>query len=137
MDGWYKSMWKFASSNKFEIRIKEDFIDLPLLRHKDVPLMNIFIRTYKYLELKTLNYVRKFLKAYSLADITTKDGKNISHLAYTVEEGNNLRSVTWPRNPVMMHSMKNALADSSEKVLIADIALVVSPICYLATLASG
>ena len=30
-DGWYKSMWKFASRNEFKIRIKEDFIDLPLL----------------------------------------------------------------------------------------------------------
>ena len=105
-DRWYKSMWKFASSNKFDIRIKEDFIDLPLLRHNDVPLMTVFSRTYKYLDLKTLNYVRKFLKAYSLADITTIDGKNISHLAYTVEKSNNLRNLTWPRNPVMMWSMK-------------------------------
>ena len=98
-------MWKFALSNKFKIRIKEDFKDLPLLCQNNVPLMTLFSRGYKYLELKTLNYIRKFLKAYSLANIATIDGKYISHLAYIVEESKNSRKVIWPRTPEMTHRM--------------------------------
>ena len=117
-DGWYKSMRKFDSSKEFKIRIKEDFIDLPLLQQNDVPLMTIFSSAYKYLELKTLNHVRKFLKAYSLADITTIDDKNISHLAYTVDESNNLRRVTWPRTPEMTPSMRTLWQSAKRKCFL-------------------
>ena len=53
----YKSMWKFASNDKYRIVIKEDFQDLPLLRKNDVPLMLVFAKTYKNSDLETLNYV--------------------------------------------------------------------------------
>ena len=59
--------------------------------------MLAFAETYKNLDLETLNDVRKHLKAYSLADITTIDGKYIYHLAFTAVESNGFRSVTWPR----------------------------------------
>ena len=67
--------------------------------------MTIFSSAYKHLKLKTLNHIRKFLKAYSLANIAMINGKYISHLAYTVEESNNLRREKWPRTPKMMPSM--------------------------------
>ena len=73
-------MWKFASTVKYRITIKEDFQDLPLLRKNDVPLMTVFAKTFKNSNLETLNHVRKHLKAYSLADIATIDGKYISQI---------------------------------------------------------
>ena len=45
------------------------------------------------------------MKAYSLADITTIDGKFISHLAFTAVESNGFRSVTWPRTPEISSNM--------------------------------
>ena len=98
-------MWKFASNDKHRITIKEDFHDLPLLRKNDVLLMLVFATTYKNSTLETLNYVRKHLEAYSLADITTIDGKYISQLAFTAVESNDFRSVTWPRTPEITSSM--------------------------------
>ena len=67
--------------------------------------MLVFARTYKNLILKTLNYVWKHLKAYSLADITTIDGKYISQLAFTAVESNGFRLVTWPRTPEITNNM--------------------------------
>ena len=104
-NGFYKSMWKFCSNDKHGIKIKEDFQDLPLLRKNDVPLMIVFAKTFKNSSLETLNFVRKHLKAYSLADITTINGKFISHLAFTAVESNGFRSVTWPRTPELSNNM--------------------------------
>ena len=45
------------------------------------------------------------MKAYSLADITTIDGKYISQLAFTAVESNGFTSVTWPRTPEITSNM--------------------------------
>lgn len=108
LDGWYKSIWRFASNNKFKIKIRDNFRGLPLFRQNDVPLMTIFSITYKNSELETLNYVQNVLKAYSLADITTIDSKSISHLAFIVEESNGFRLVTWLRSLEIMRRMITA-----------------------------
>ena len=93
MNGLYKAIWRFAPRNKWKIKVKENYQDLPLLCQADVPLMSIFNRTFKNVQFKFLNYVQKYLEAYSLANITTIDGKYISHLAWTAEESNSFRSV--------------------------------------------
>ena len=67
--------------------------------------MIAFAKIYKNSSLEMLNFVRKHLKAYSLADITTIDGKFISHLAFTAVESNGFRSVTWPRTPEISSNM--------------------------------
>ena len=51
-------------------------------------------------DLKKLNYVRKYLKVVTLADITTSDGKKLSHESYLCERGKGLRNdLKWPRVP--------------------------------------
>ena len=51
-------------------------------------------------DLTQLNYVRKYLRAVTLADITTVDGNKIAHLAFDCKEGNGLREdIEWPRVP--------------------------------------
>ena len=45
---------------------------------------------YSGADLKKLNYVRKYLKVVTLADITTYDGKTISHESYLCQCRNGL-----------------------------------------------
>ena len=52
-DGWYKSLWKFTSKTCYKMDITEDYEDLPLLRSKDVYLMQAFVdHGYKEKDLK-------------------------------------------------------------------------------------
>ena len=77
--GWYKSLWKFMSTPLYKLDIMEDYKDVPLLRKKDEYLMMAFVKgDFRNADLKVLNYVRKFLKAITLADISTADGSRIS-----------------------------------------------------------
>ena len=79
---WYKTLWKFTSLPEFDscLEIVEDFEDPPLLRQRDVYLMSVFeTNGYKREDLKLLNFVWKYLRAFTLADIATIDGKKISH----------------------------------------------------------
>ena len=46
---------------------------------------------FRNADLKALNFVRKFLQAVTLADISTADGTRISIQAYDVVVGNGLR----------------------------------------------
>ena len=63
-----------------KLDITEAYDSLPLLRNKDVYLMQAFVdQGFKNSELKALNFVRKFIQAVTLADIATADGKRISH----------------------------------------------------------
>jgi hypothetical protein len=51
-------------------------------------------------DLTSLNYVRKFLKAITLADIATTNGVYISRNAFEARSGNRLREgLGWPRVP--------------------------------------
>ena len=74
-EGWYKSLWKFMSDPFHKLDITKDYEALPLLRNKDVYIMQAFVdKGFKNSELKALNFVRKFIQAITLADITTIDG---------------------------------------------------------------
>ena len=56
---------------------------------------------FRNADLKVLNYVRKFLKAITLADIATADGSRIAIQSYNIVEGNGLRLdiKEWPKTP--------------------------------------
>ena len=65
-DGLYKSLWKFTSKASFKMNITEDYKNLPLLRSKDVYLMQAFVdHGYREDDLKQLNFVRKYIRAVS------------------------------------------------------------------------
>ena len=73
--GWYKNLWRFMSTPLFKLDITEDYDGIPLLRQKDEYLMKTFIDGgFRNADLKALNFVRKFLQAVTLADISTADG---------------------------------------------------------------
>ena len=99
---WYKSLWEFAQSQPIEII--EDFPTIPTLRKKDQFLMECFMTSgYSGADLKKLNYVRKYLKAVTLSDISTCDGKKVSHESFLATCSNGLRNdLDWPRVPSIL-----------------------------------
>ena len=99
---WYKSLWRFASNPLYKLEITKDYDDLPILRKKDVYLLQAFVKNgFRNTDLKSLNFVRKFIQAVTLADIVTTDGNRISHLSYdAVEKSNGLhKELRWPKVP--------------------------------------
>ena len=90
--GWYKSLWRFMSNPLYNLDITEDYDDLSLLQNKDVYIMQAFVDNgFKNADLKALNFVQKFNRAVTLADIATVDGHRISHQSYNEIESNGLR----------------------------------------------
>ena len=67
------------SNPLFKLDITEDYDNIPLIRQKDEYLMIVFVKGgFRNADLKALNFVRKFLQAVTLADISTADGTRIS-----------------------------------------------------------
>ena len=59
------------SNTLFKLAITEDYDDLPLIRQKDEYLMIAFVEGgFRNADLKALNFVREFLQAVTLADIS-------------------------------------------------------------------
>ena len=80
------------SNPLYNLDFIEDYDDLPLLRNKDVDIMQAFVnKGFKNADLKALNFVRKFIQAVSVTDIATTDGHRISHRSYDAIESNGLR----------------------------------------------
>ena len=72
--GWNKSLWRFMSTPIFALEITKDYKDLPVLQERDIYLMKAFVDGgFWNIDLKSLNFVRKYLKAVTLADIATVD----------------------------------------------------------------
>ena len=86
------------------LEIVENFEDPPLLRQRNVYLMLVFeTNGYKREDLKLLNFVRKYLCAFNLADIVTVDGKKISHKSIEGIKSNYMREDgKWPRTPPVL-----------------------------------
>ena len=89
------------SNPLFKLDITEDYDDLPLIRHKDEYSMIVFVEGgFRNSDFKALNFVRKFLQAVTLSDISTADGTRISIQAYEVVVGNGLRKgIKLPMTP--------------------------------------
>ena len=98
---WYKNLWKFMSNPLFKLDITEDYDDIPLIRQKDEYLMISFVEGgFKNADLKALNFVRKFLQAVTLANISMADSTRISIQAYDVVSSNCLmKGIKWPKAP--------------------------------------
>jgi hypothetical protein len=89
---WYKTLWKFVSSDEFQTEIEKNYQDLKTLRKKDVYIMQQFVGNgFVGKDLTSLNYVRKYLKAITLADIATSNGESTPYNAFEALKGNALR----------------------------------------------
>ena len=99
--GWYKNLWKSMANPLFKLDIQEDYNDLPVLREKDKYLMKAFVEGgFRNADLKSLNFVRKFIQAVTLVDIAIADGSRISFQSYEEIESNGLRKdLNWPKVP--------------------------------------
>ena len=87
---WYRHVAR--STCHLPISIAEDFPDVPLLRQNDSYIMAAFIKAgYKNKDLYQPNIIRMFLKAVTIADIATADGRSISYDTYMVKNSNSLR----------------------------------------------
>ena len=76
----------------YKLDICEDHPDLQPLRVNDVFLMQSFVDSgFRGADLKSLNFTRKFLKAITLADISTVDGRRITQQAFEARASNGLR----------------------------------------------
>ena len=74
---WFSSLWQFV--NDQNIDLIGSFGSIPLLQEGDICLMTQFVAVkYKGKNLKAFNYVREKLRALTLADIVTIDGKQIT-----------------------------------------------------------
>ena len=106
--GWYKSLWKFMSNPLFKFEFTKDYKDLPVLRKKDEYLTKAFVAGgYQNTDLKSLNFVRKFIQAVTLADISIADGSRISFQSYEGIESRTLQmgnySAKWELFPLIRH----------------------------------
>ena len=86
----------------FKLKITEDYEDLPVLRERDKYLTKAFADSgFRNADLKSLNFVRKYIQTVTLADIAIMDRSRISYQAYKGIESNNLcKDLTWPKVPM-------------------------------------
>ena len=96
---WVSLVWR--TSTEFGITFNHPIYHLPLLRENDAYLMQAFAQAgYKGKDLAILSRCRMFIKATTLADIVTIDGKAITSWAFDGKSSNNIRPhVQWPRQP--------------------------------------
>jgi hypothetical protein len=97
---WIKTLWK--SCQEFKIAFDDPFYKPKLQRTGDTFLMHAFVEQgFNPQELATLNQCRMFLKAITLADICTADGKNLHILSYTGGKARepHLHRYNWARQP--------------------------------------
>ena len=79
----------------YNLDIFEDYPDLVLLQVNNVFLIQAFVDTeFRGVDLKSLNFGRKYIHAVSLADIASIDGHRISHQAFEAIANNGLRNDT-------------------------------------------
>ena len=91
------------SNSLFKLDITEDYNNIPLLCKKNEYLTKAFVDSgFRNTELKALNFIRKFIQAVTLADISTVDqavtladiatvdGIRFSFQAYAEVESNGL-----------------------------------------------
>ena len=107
--GWYKNLWKFMSTQIFDLEVTVDYQDLPILCELDLYLMEAFVEVgFRNADLKSLNFVRKYLQAVTLSDNATSDGSRISYHSYEGLEGNGLRKdLVWPKVPTRTQMPKS------------------------------
>lgn len=75
----------------YKLDITKDYVNLPRQHKKDIYIMQSFVDNgFKNNNLKALNFVCKFIKFVTLADIATVDGNCISYQSFEAVESNGL-----------------------------------------------
>ena len=99
---WIKSVWKYGWD--YALDLHDKWPQLPLRRTNDHHLMELFAQhTYSAQDLKTLNECRMYLRAVTLADICTADGKEVSMAAFDgIYNGLRANSYKFPRQPTSL-----------------------------------
>ena len=79
---WLTNTWEFMS--KFNITTEINPTTIPLQRENDIPIMSAILNKniLNVKELQIVNKCRIYLKAFLLSDITSGNGKTISHNAW-------------------------------------------------------
>ena len=79
---WITNTWKYLSEAK--LRLVEGTPIMPLLREGDSYIMEkiLSLRFFSVSELISINYCRKFLGVFNLADLATADGKALRSNCY-------------------------------------------------------
>ena len=96
-NSWMRATWEFCSEHG--ITLDDKTIKIPLWRENDIAIMEAFRNNpaIRKEEWATLNKCRIFLKAFSLADISTGDGMFISKQAWAGLASTSFRDATqWP-----------------------------------------
>ena len=101
---WYKHLAEWIHyCNKLAAIIEfiEDITFMKIERNNDKFLMQEFIDAgIDRNDLKLINRIRMSIKAITISDISTADGKNISYNAWNGIESNGLQNqLDWPREP--------------------------------------
>ena len=103
-NSWITTLWRFVNYHSISI---DGLIEIPpLLRNNDTYLVSRFVQCgYSGKDLKVLNQIRQTLHAFTISDLATADGKQISVDAWQAEGSNNLRDeVQWPRKIPISHA---------------------------------
>ena len=115
-DSWYKCIVDFVHklnkrhlpknkrngeeiSRTKRLEISEDIAPIPKQRNNDSFIMAVFLTAkIPKIDLHILNIMRMHVKAATVSDIATSDGKFISYNAWNLIGSNNLREdLDWPR----------------------------------------
>ncbi|MGL5936611.1 MAG: hypothetical protein ACRCZI_13435, partial [Cetobacterium sp.] len=96
---WLKTLWKYCRDN--EIGILDEEAKLELKRAGDRFLMEAFVNArFDAKQLKLLNEVRNWLKAVTLADVVTADGRTfLPGIKRGERSSQQLHNYSWPRQP--------------------------------------
>ena len=94
-----KHVWKFATDKG--ITMDDDVKGFDMLRDKDAPITSYLSNAYNHnlitaREWRRANLCRKYLRALTIADIATGDGKAVTHSALQGIRSNNVtREIQW------------------------------------------
>ena len=93
-ESWISDMWKFMSI--YGLKWEDNTSKVFGCREGDIPIMqaiqNAKVPVGEQLQ---CNRCRLFIRAFTLADITTGDGKSITTAAWTLQQ-QNVRGLNWP-----------------------------------------
>ena len=104
-DCWIKTVWKYCWEH--HISLSDPTPELPLQREGDKHIMQAFVQSQKFSakELRKLNVCRCYLRATTLSDICTADGKKITNDALEGIQGPLANDAPeWPRQPPFLRA---------------------------------
>ncbi len=98
-DCWMKTVWKYGWDHALDL--VDQLPQLPLRRDRDQHLMEVFSDyCTDPTELQQLNWCRNFLRAVTVADIATADGKGLRQTAYEgIPSSQRANLYEFPRQP--------------------------------------